>query len=156
MIAENSSNAEFSVEMHKTFSEDKTIRYIKNDVMAEQKINLIEHLEELKSGELLLEQVKNKRDIGIGREMLSEKVLCKTGEELIGDSDIICELREYRSVYVYHILDWKLSQYQWGEWITCLYFKLFLNFTVPMLSKVLEQNPLITGAYFRGEFCTAS
>lgn len=75
----------------------------------------------------------------------------RIGKELIGDSDKIRELREYRSVQVWNILDWKLSQYQWGEWFTCLYFELFLDITIPMLSKVLEENPLIEGAYFRGE-----
>lgn len=40
--------------------------------------------------------------------------------------------------------------------ITCLYFNLFPDITVPMLSKVLEQNPLIAGFFFEERFCTAS
>lgn len=119
--------------------------------MVKQKNTLYEHLRKSKNGTLLLEQIKNRQDIGIGSELLSGDVLGKKGEELIADSDMIRKLREYRSTEVYHILNWKLSQYQWDEWITCLDYKIFLDFTVPMLSKVLEQNPLIAGVFYRGE-----
>lgn len=100
---------------------------------------------------MLFEQVKNKADLGIGADMLSSAVMEQTGSEIIKDAEKIAELKEYRWIAVARLLTYKLSEYGIEEWYACLQLKLFLEYTVPMLSRVLSQNPILNGAYWKGE-----
>lgn len=100
----------------------------------------------------IFESVRNKQGIGIGTEMLTDEVLSKTGAQLIGNDAIIHELLSYRGAGSMHnILYRQLGEYGWAEWVTCLSFEFLLDYTLPMISKVLHINICVPGFYYKGE-----
>lgn len=100
----------------------------------------------------IYEGIKSREDIGVGAEMLRAEALLKTGAQIIANDTQTRELRMYRDAgYICNILEWKLGDYGWGEWLTCLNLKLFPEYTVPVMSRMLSVNIFVPGFYYRGE-----
>lgn len=112
--------------------------------MAEKKQDVV-------SGSELFQQVKGRKGIGIGSEVLTRDIMSKTGMQLIGDAAVIDELLSYRSGYASHILNWTLAEYGWAEWILCMNLWVLMEYAIPVLSKVLDINAFVPGIFYRGE-----
>ncbi|MBQ7775232.1 MAG: hypothetical protein IJ379_04860 [Lachnospiraceae bacterium] len=121
------------------------------EILKEKNRSLQEVLEIQKGMCQVYERVKNRNDLGIGAELLTVDILEKTGKKIIGDKQVIGDLKEWRWAAVPRLLNNKLSAYTAEEWYACLYFKLFLDYTIPMMSRILSQNPLLPGTFWRGE-----
>lgn len=100
----------------------------------------------------IFEEIKNRTDMGIGAEMLTYQACSKTGKQLIANDAVIQELLSYRDTSIIsNILYRKLGEYGWGEWVICLHLELLLDYTIPMMSRVLSASVFVPGLYYKGE-----
>ena len=77
-------------------------------------------------------------------------IMSKTGQELLSEK-IVEYFKGFRAADYQNVLRKKLSEYTWSEWLVCLKEKVLLEQCLPYVSEKLEVNPLIPGAFYRGE-----
>lgn len=94
---------------------------------------------------------KNRTDLGIGNETLSERILNMTGIELISNEEIISRFRKVRCIHHKYILTKPIKEYGGHEISTCIREKVLLEYALPIMSRYLEVCPLTPGAYHIGE-----
>ena len=82
--------------------------------------------------------------------MIDSKIFFKKGRELL-PPHIVKEFQEIRSIQYWNILNNRLSDYTWAEWLTCLKEKVLLEQCLPFVFEKLDIDPLIPGCFDRGE-----
>lgn len=97
------------------------------------------------------EKYKSRTDIGIGNEMLSERILNMTGTDLISDDEIIKRFYETRCIQHKYILTRPIKEYGGYEIVTCIHEKVLLEYVLPIMSRYLEVCPLTAGVFYKGE-----
>ncbi len=100
------------------------------------------------------EKYKSRTDLGIGNEVLSERILNMTGTELISDDEIIERFYQTRCIHHHNILTMPIKEYGGYEIVTCIHEKVLLEYAVPIMSRYLEVFPLTAGIYYKGEVLT--
>lgn len=94
--------------------------------------------------------IQSRTDIGIGLEILTEKILNTTVFDLIVDKQIINNLLEYRCTYNIS-LNKTLKELNSFEIWEYLRESILLDYMVPLISRYIELSPLMPGAFFNGE-----
>ena len=77
-------------------------------------------------------------------------VFCKTGRELLSEK-IVKDFMEYRDIQHRNIINKRLSEYTYSEWLLCLYEKVLLEQCLPYILEKVQLDPLAPGAFYKGE-----
>jgi hypothetical protein len=82
--------------------------------------------------------------------MNNSDVFCKTGRELLPEK-IVKDFLEYRDAQHHNIINKRLSEYTYSEWLLCLYEKVLLEQCLPYIFEKVHLDPLAPGAFYKGE-----
>lgn len=82
--------------------------------------------------------------------MYNLEIFNKTGRELLPEN-IIKQFEEISCINYRNILENRLSEYTWGEWLFCLKEQVLLEQCMSFVFEMLDMNPLIPGCFFKGE-----
>ena len=82
--------------------------------------------------------------------VITKDIMCKTGRDLLPE-DIVEYLLEFRNINCWNVVNKKLSEYTWAEWLVCLKEKLLLEQCLPLVSEKLDRDPLVPGLFSKGE-----
>ncbi len=77
-------------------------------------------------------------------------IFSKTGRELL-PPETVEYFQGFRSADYIRVLNCRLSEYTWFEWLVCLHEKVLLEQCLPFVFEKLDMNPLIPGPFYRGE-----
>lgn len=82
--------------------------------------------------------------------MNTSDVFNKTGRELLPEKTVK-EFLEYRDPQHPAIVNRRLSEYSYSEWLVCFYEKVLLEQCLPNILKKVNLDPLAPGFFYKGE-----
>ena len=74
----------------------------------------------------------------------------KRGYELL-EIEVKSRFEKVRSIYYYNIVNKRLHDYSFPEWIVCIEEKVLLEYAIPIFSRVLKYYPMLCGEHCEWE-----
>lgn len=102
------------------------------------------HFEMLRKSEEAFKKYSTRTENGLKIPDDREKDFCIEGRNLLS-VDVITYFLEVRSIYHYNIVNMKLKDYSFPEWVVCLEENVLLEYALPVFSRVLQEYPMLCG-----------
>lgn len=107
-------------------------------------------MEMYKNSQAVFEKYVTQTDKGIVLPDSIKENFEKTGNELL-PTDTINHFLEIRSQYYANIINNKMKDYVYMEWVICLIEKVLLEYALPLFSRVLIFYPMLCGIFAEWE-----
>ena len=102
------------------------------------------HFEMLRKNEEIFKKYSVKTENGLRFSNNKEKDFYKNGKNLLS-IEVIEYFLEVRSIHYHNVINMKLKQYSFSEWIVCLEENVLLDYALPIFSRVLQEYPMLCG-----------